>query len=107
MNLDELLNKIKNSDELKSELQNALQSGDKQNVLEFMKKQGCNATLKEASEFLKQKAKEAQQAGEITPEELETASGGSLSMLLSPAIVSFVASAASAYHGWSLADASC
>jgi len=66
--LQELYNEIIASDELKTAFAEAAKGGK---TMEFLKAQGCEATVEELAAFLKD-----QTTGEISDEELDNVGGG-------------------------------
>ena len=68
--LQELYNEVITSDELKKEF---LEAGKNGKAMEFIKAQGCDATLDEIKAFLDNQAKADK---ELSVEELENAAGG-------------------------------
>ena len=74
--IEQFLEEIKSSDALKKDLAAALEKKDKAALEAFLKDNGCDATIEEAKQFLKEKSAELQKNGELSEAELEQVSGG-------------------------------
>ena len=72
--LQDLYTEITNSDELKKAFVDAVKAN---NVMDFLKEQGCDATSEELEEFLEEKA-EDDSSFELSIEQLKDVAGGSL-----------------------------
>ncbi len=75
--LEQLFNEVKTSETLKKELTALLQGKDTAAMKEWLKKNGCGATLEEAKEYLYEQGRAAQKKGELSADELEQVAGGS------------------------------
>lgn len=87
----ELLNEVKKSEELQKEVVEVLQKKDNQAMVDFLRKYDCDASLKEAKAALIEEGNRINEDGELTPEELEAAAGGTLEgiwVILVPILVS-------------------
>lgn len=69
--IEQLYTELLSSEGMKKELAKAMKENK---VEEFLKANGCNATVKEAVAFMKEKSKKQ---GEISDAELDSISGGS------------------------------
>lgn len=76
--ISEFYEEIRQSDDLQKELQELLTKKDKQAFGVWAKSHDCSVTSDEAKAFLEEKAKEMQDSGELTPDEMEQVSGGTL-----------------------------
>ena len=75
--VEELYEEVKSDEKLQKNLCEALQK-DKEAVISFMRDNGCEASIDEAKEFLNEVGRKAIDNGELTPEQLEKVSGGTL-----------------------------
>lgn len=75
--LEQLYEEILDSEELKNELAEMIKNGDSSEFKAFLDKNDCHPTREEFLAFKKEKMEEIEAGGELTPEELEAASGGS------------------------------
>lgn len=76
--IKEFYEEIQNSEEMQKELNGFIENKDKKSVVDWAKKHGCETTSEEIKAFLEEKKKEATEDGELTPEDLEQASGGTM-----------------------------
>ncbi len=80
--VEQFMEEIKTSDALKKELSEALNKNDKAAVEAFLKDNGCDASLEEAKQFLREKSAEIRKNGELSEAELEQVAGGSETVLI-------------------------
>ncbi len=69
--LEQLYEELNRSEECRAELAGLLAKKDRAALADWLKKQGCEASVDEAKQYLTGK-----KTGELSPEELEQASGG-------------------------------
>lgn len=75
--LEQLYEELKASETLSNELKEVIQSEDKAKLADWFKAHDCEATPAEAKDFMNEKIEDLKASGELTPEELEVAAGGS------------------------------
>ena len=75
--VEELFEEVRNDEKLQKDLSEALQK-DKEAVISFMRDNGCEASIDEAKDALTKIGQKAIDDGELAPEQLEQASGGTV-----------------------------
>ena len=80
--IDQLFEEIKSSDSLKKDLAVALEKKDKAALVAFLKDNGCDVSVEEAKQFLKEKSAQMQKNGELSEAELEQIAGGSETVMI-------------------------
>lgn len=85
----DLYEEVLSSESMKEELVSLVKAKDKDGFKEFLKRNNCQVTRSEADAFFKEKFEESKSNGELTPEELEMASGGSFGMYLALTAAAF------------------
>lgn len=76
--LVQLYEELQESEDMAKEAIGLIESQDKEKMADWLKAQGCDATLNEARAFFIEKSNELEESGELTPEQLEMAAGGTV-----------------------------
>ena len=75
--VEELYEEVRKDEKLQKDLSEALQK-DKEAVISFMRDNGCEASIDEAKDSLTKLKQKAIDNGELTSDQLEQVSGGTL-----------------------------
>lgn len=75
--VEQLLEEVNTNEKLQNDLKTALETG-KESVATFMKDNGCDASVEEAKTYIEKLSNKMIDEGEITPEQLEQVSGGTI-----------------------------
>lgn len=74
--IDQLFEEIKTSDDLRKDLAAVLAKKDRTALEAFLKDNGCDASIEDTKQYLKEKSAELQKNGELSEAELEQVAGG-------------------------------
>lgn len=74
--IQEFYEEVQSSEKLQNELKVLLEQKDKKALIEWAGDNGCEASAKEAKEFFEELQKSMPEDGELSPDDLEQASGG-------------------------------